>query len=78
MNAQFSLVVNGKPYTVDTPVVTGFDIRALAGAPLDLDLIVEGSGNEPDRVLRDDQQIHLTLDAPLHVYIRPPTMFGEH
>lgn len=74
-NATF--VINGVVFESPLSELTGLQIRALAGVPALSDLVVEGQGHEPDRIVADDEVLHLR-DPRTILFSRPQTNFGGH
>jgi hypothetical protein len=70
---------------VERSPLTGSEIKAaikshVASLDLSHDLILEGQGNEADRVVKDDETVDLTHghgEAPKRFFTRPPTNFGH-
>lgn len=76
MSSEHTVVINGTAHRVTEDRLDGLQIRALGAlAPAD-DVVLEGKGDEPDRVLGDDEVITLT-QGPIQLFSRPPTMFGS-
>jgi len=76
MNSRtYRIVINGHPFTVNLPALAAVQIRALAGIPDSHTLVVEGSGESPDRWLTEDAVLSLEK-GPVHIYTTPPTMMG--
>lgn len=65
-------------------VATGLQIKEMIKAVVpDFDLqhtlVLEGRGNEQDRVIGDQQEVSLQIgreESPKHFYSKPPTNFG--
>jgi hypothetical protein len=72
---RYSVVVNGRSFSVDLPTLRPVQIRALAGIPADHSLVAESIGPIADRLLADDESISLE-SAPAVIYSKPPTAFG--
>ena len=50
--------VSGKEYETDQPALTGLQIKAkVANWDPSHDLVLEGVGDEPDQVIRDDESV---------------------
>jgi Multiubiquitin len=73
--ARFVIVLNGKEFSVSEPVVEGLQVRVLGGLDPQHELILECMGDEPDRVIRDTDQIDLR-QGPVRLFAKPPTSFG--
>jgi hypothetical protein len=74
-SSNYQIVINAQIFTVDLPALAAVQIRALAGIPEAHTLVVEGSGESPDRRLTEDASVSLEV-GPVHVYTMPPTMMG--
>jgi hypothetical protein len=72
---RFSFFVNGQQFTIDSATIVGLQVRALANLGHEMELIVEGSGSDPDRVLMDSEVIDLA-SGTVRIYAKPPTAFG--
>ncbi|MDF0498163.1 multiubiquitin domain-containing protein [Bradyrhizobium yuanmingense] len=71
-----AVVLNGEKIEVPSAKVTGIQLRLLGAIPAGYELITEGRGNDPDRVLTDTDV--LDLSGPIrHVFAKPPTAFGS-
>ncbi|MEJ0011253.1 MAG: hypothetical protein WDM94_01240 [Bauldia sp.] len=74
---QYRIEVNGKAFLISQAVVEGLQVRVLGQLEPQVDLIVEGSGNEPDRIVQDRDRIALQPDgSPTRFFAKPPTSFG--
>lgn len=74
--ATYIVYVNGRRFEVSQPALVGVQIRALAGISADDTLVIEGQGSVPDRLLADSEKVSLA-EAPVHVFTKPPTTFGN-
>lgn len=74
--ALFSIIVNGVRYEVNIDTLSVPQIHALAGISLDMGLILEGKGSEPDVALRPDDFVSLKK-GEVAIFGRPPTSFGR-
>lgn len=72
---RFEIIVNGAQHTVEARQLSATQIRALFALDPSLDLVVEGKGASPDRVLADKDVISADTE-PVRIYSRPPTQFG--
>jgi hypothetical protein len=70
--------VGGKKYETDQPALTGLQIKArVADWDPSHDLVLEGHGNDPDRIIRDDELVSLEKDkGPLRFSSAPKANFG--
>jgi hypothetical protein len=73
--ATFEIICNGDRLNIETPQLTGEQIRALFGVDPAMDLVVEGAGSDPDRILSDYEVVSLRT-GPVRIFLRPPTSFG--
>lgn len=71
----YIIFINRSRFDVELPTLQAVQIHALAGVPRDHDLIVEGIGIHEDRLLGEDEIVSLA-HGPVHVYTKPPTVFG--
>lgn len=69
---------------VDTESLTGAQIKAAIKAEVPAfdsthDLVIEGHGQDPDRVVADSDAVDLSHQhgGPQKFFSRPPTNFGE-
>lgn len=71
-----AVVLNGQRLEVPSAKVTGIQLRLLGAVPAGYELIAEGRGTDPDRVLTDTEV--LDLSGPIrHIFAKPPTAFGS-
>jgi hypothetical protein len=68
-------VLNGSVFESPQSQLTLGQIRALTATPADCELVLEGQGEAPDRVLAEGEVVDLSIQA-VAIYFRPPTMFG--
>jgi hypothetical protein len=75
----FFFVGNDK-YDTDMKIVTGAYIKSrVPNFPLGAGLQLDGEGNNPDRMIRDDEEVSLEIGhghGPKHFTIVPPANFG--
>lgn len=71
----YVIYINRTRFDVELAALQTVQIRALAGIPRDHELIVEGVGAHEDRLLGEDEIVSLA-HGPVHVYTKPPTVFG--
>lgn len=76
MSSEHTVVINGTAHKVTLDCLDGLQIRALGALAPGDDVVLEGKGDEPDRVLGDDDVVALT-QGPIQLFSRPPTMFGS-
>ena len=67
---------NDRAGKVELDQVTGFDLRAIFMIEPMYEIVVEGEGPHPDRLLRDEDVVQLG-ERPLRIFGRPPTAFGN-
>lgn len=70
--------VNGQKFETDQPVLSAADIKGrVSGVEPGDKLSLEGRGDEPDRILADDELVPLEKDhGPLRFTIVPSASFG--
>jgi hypothetical protein len=70
--------VGGKKYETDQSALTGLQIKArVADWDPSHDLVLEGHGNDPDRIIADDELVSLDKDkGPLRFSSAPKANFG--
>ena len=74
----FVFFVDKDRYETDQPVLTGAQIKAKTPDwPADYGLMLEGPGDEDDRLIGDDEPVSLEKDhGPLRFTRVPPATFG--
>jgi hypothetical protein len=72
---KYFLYINGVRFEVDLPKLRQVQVRALAGIPPEHSLVVERNDARADILFQEDDEISLS-EGPVHIYSRPPTMFG--
>ena len=74
----YTYFVDGTKYETDEPALTVAQIKArVPNAEAGDKLSLEGHGNEPDRLLSDDELINLAKDkGPLRFTLVPSASFG--
>jgi hypothetical protein len=73
---KYPLRINTHTYEVELQKLTTAQIYAIAAIPKSFRLVLEGRGNNPDRELREGEEIELSSTSPTSVYATPPTTFG--
>lgn len=70
--------VAGKKYETDQPALTGLQIKArVADWNQSHDLVLEGHGSDPDRIIADDETVPLAKDkGPVRFSSAPKANFG--
>lgn len=70
--------VNSEKYESDLPSLTGAQLKArIPDLQPNTGLSLEGHGNDPDRLIGDDETVSLEKDhGPLHFTLVPPATFG--
>jgi hypothetical protein len=71
----FMIVLNGQQFAVSEPVIEGLQVRVLGQLDRQTELIMEGPGHRPDRVVQDTDRIDLSK-GPVRFFAKPPTSFG--
>lgn len=74
-SATYQIIINGQLFNVDLPSLATVQIRALAGIPTEHTLMIEGHGDSPDQLLREDTVVSLEKER-VYVYTMPQTMMG--
>jgi hypothetical protein len=74
----FTFFVSGKKYETDQESLTGLQIKArVADWDPSHDLVLEGHGNDPDRIIADSETLPLDKDkGPLRFSSAPKANFG--
>jgi hypothetical protein len=74
----FTFFVSGKKYETDQESLTGLQIKArVVDWDPSHDLVLEGHGNDPDRIIADNETVHLEKDkGPLRFSSAPKANFG--
>jgi Multiubiquitin len=74
----YTFFVSGKKYETDQPSLTGLQIKALVPDwDQTHDLVLEGHGNDPDRIIGDNESVQLEFDhGPLRFSSAPRANFG--
>ncbi len=73
---QYSILLNGQRLEAPGPTITVIQLRLLARIPASHGIIVEGAGDQPDRLVSDTDTIDLSGSSP-SVFSKPPTAFGS-
>jgi len=69
--------VDGQKFDSDVPSITGAEIRTkLSPDKRNYALYLEGQGNEPDRLIKDDTSVALEKHQQHRLYTVPPASFG--
>jgi hypothetical protein len=73
-----SFFVNGQKYTTDADALTGLQIKAkVPNWDPNHDLVLEGHGDDPDRVIKDEELVSLEKDkGPRRFSSAPKANFG--
>lgn len=74
-SGRFLIVLNGQEFAVAQPVVEGLQVRVLGKLDDQYELILEGSGEQPDKLIKDTDRIDLT-QGPVRLFAKPQTAFG--
>jgi hypothetical protein len=73
---RYSFLLNGQRLEAPGPTITAIQLRLFARIPPGHGIIVEGAGDQPDRLLNDTDTIDLSGSSP-SVFSKPPTAFGS-
>lgn len=72
---QYHFFVDAKKYETDQVLLSGADIKRIAGVTATYQLYLEEEGDNPDRAISDGENVTLT-DKDKHFYAVPPATFG--
>ena len=74
----YTFFVGHTKYETDQEALTGLQIKArVPDWDQDTDLLLEGHGNDPDKIIADDELLHLeTGHGPLRFSSAPKANFG--
>jgi hypothetical protein len=73
---RFRITVNGQDAALDRPQISVVELWAMFSLDPSMEMVLEGIGNAPDRVLEADAVLDLHPDHPPRLYSRPLTNFG--
>jgi len=76
MSSAHLVLINGIAHSVTLDRLNGLQIRALGALAPGDDVVLEGKGDQADRVLGDYDVVEL-IQGPIQLFSRPPTMFGS-
>ncbi len=71
----FTIHVDGQLFKVDKGTMSGAEIKALAGKDASYQLFQELPGNEPDKLIPDNESV--SMRNGLQFYTVPPATFGH-
>ena len=54
-----NIFINGKKFVAPKPIMTGAEIKSLGGIPADYQLFLEVPGPDPDKGIRDNEEVKL-------------------
>ena len=72
--AQFQILIDSQHFTVTQTSMTGAQLKALAGRDPQYQLFLEEHGNNPDRLIGENESV--AMRNGLHFYTVPPASFG--
>lgn len=72
----FKFSVDNRPLESTKPILTGGEIKALAGVDPSFGLVLERHGNEPDLPIQDGDSVDLREPGRERFYTVPPATFG--
>lgn len=76
--SDFHYFVDGKEYKSEDSALTGAQIKArIPDFNPSYQLVLEGRGGQPDRVIGDNDSVDLNVHPPCHFYTVPPATFGK-
>ncbi len=74
--ARYRISVNGQEVILDQPQISVVELWAMFALDPNIELVIEGVGNEPDRPIEPSAVLDLDPEQPPHLFSRPPTSFG--
>jgi multiubiquitin len=73
----YTYSVDGKEYTTTDSSLTGAQIKArIPDFNPSFQLVLEGRGGQPDKVIGSDDSVDLNVHPPCRFYTVPPATFG--
>ena len=74
----YAYFIGADKYETEEPALTGAQIKArIPNLEPNTGLSLEGHGNDPDRLIGDDEVVRLAFEhGPLHFTLVPPATFG--
>lgn len=75
---QWFFFVGKEKYSAPKAILTGAEIMQIAGAKAGEGLMLEGQGNDPDKVIGETETIDVSQPQgrPSHFRLVPPAAFG--
>ena len=70
----FVIHIDGQQFKVESPTMSGAQLKALVQKDATYQLFEELKGNDPDRLISDTEAI--TMANGLHFYTVPPATLG--
>ena len=79
MEKEYAFFVGKNRFVSKERYLTGEQIKAIAKAPPQDALLLEGEGREPDRLIPNDEKVDLAHehDEPKRFRVEPPANFGD-
>jgi hypothetical protein len=75
---EYHYFVDGKEYKTEDSALTGAQIKArIPDFNPSYQLVLEGRGGQPDKVIGDNDSVDLNVHPPCHFYTVPPATFGQ-
>lgn len=75
---EYEYFVDGKEYKTTDSALTGAQIKArIPDFNPSYQLVEEGRGGHPDKVITDNDSVDLNVHPPCHFYTVPPATFGQ-
>jgi hypothetical protein len=75
---EYEYFVDGKEYKTKDSALTGAQIKArIPDFNPTYQLVEEGRGGHPDKVIPDNETVDLNVHPSLHFYTVPPATFGR-
>lgn len=73
---RYRITVNGQDAVLDQPQISVVELCAMFALDPSMEMVLEGIGNAPDRVLEPGAVLDLHPEHPPRLYSRPLTNFG--
>jgi hypothetical protein len=75
---EYDYFVDGKEYKTEDSALTGAQIKArIPDFNPSYQLVLEGRGGRPDKVIGDNDSVDLNVHPACHFYTVPPATFGK-
>jgi len=74
MPEQITIIIDGKPYGIETTQLSGVEIKAMAARAPQYQMFCEQEGDKADHLVGDSEKIKIR--EGMKFYTVPPAMFG--